>query len=333
MLRDNSPPLNPLPEPGIDPEPLHSRLVGKLVETFYFGGATLGALFPPARPAFHGVERIEDIPYRRSGHPAHHLDIYRTDDCDGAPVVFYVHGGGFRFMSRKTHWLMGLGFARRGCVVVNIDYRLAPAAPYPAALVDTCHALQWTHQHIGDFGGDPNRIVVAGESAGANLALGATLASCLKLPQAWTRRVWELEAVPRAAVLACGIYEVSRPSRYRRMKNLPDWLYHRIQEVFRDYLGPSPYRTRRSARLADPLVILETLDTPDRPLPPVFAPVGTADPLLDDTRRLEAALKGLGTEVDVRYYPNEVHAFHALLWRHNARRCWGDVYSFLDRCL
>lgn len=68
-----------------------------------------------------------------------------------------------------------------------------------------------------------------------------------------------------------------------------------------------------------------------RPLPPFFAPVGTHDPLLDDTRRLEKALARLRVPCEARYYPDEIHAFHALVWRRQARLCWRDALAFLDR--
>ncbi len=312
-------------------EPLHSRIAGRAIEAFFFGSATLGGLSPLTTPERHGIERIADIPYRRSGHRAHHLDIYRPYGAEKAPVVFYIHGGGFRFMSKDTHWIMGLGFARRGYIVVSINYRLAPRHPFPAALVDTCHAYSWVLEHIGDYGGDPQQIVVAGESAGANLATGLTLGTCIEFRESWMKRVWECQQVPKAMLAACGIFQVSDPQRYRRKQRLPDWLYHRISEVNRAYLEPSSFRHRRSSQLADPVVILENLDRPHRPLPPTFAPVGTGDPLLDDTRRLEQALSALDVPVEARYYPGEAHAFHAFLWRRNARQCWADTYEFLDR--
>ena len=69
----------------------------------------------------------------------------------------------------------------------------------------------------------------------------------------------------------------------------------------------------------------------DRPLPPFFAPVGTRDPLLDDTRRLEKALGALDVPCEARYYPGGIHAFHAMVWDPAARRCWRDALAFLDR--
>jgi acetyl esterase len=314
-------------------EPLHSWVAGRVIEAFFAGGAAAGGVLPPAQPGFHGVERFSNIPYRRSGHRAHLLDIYRPRDLKGpAPVVFYTHGGGFRFMSKESHWVMALGFARRGYIVVVINYRLAPRHPFPAALVDSCHALEWTYHNIEAYGGNPEEILFAGESAGANLAANLTLASTVWYEEAWMQRVHRLNVTPRAAIFACGILQVSDPERYLRRKDpLPAWLFHRVEEVGRDYMCDSSFLRRRTARLADPVVELESMSRLPEHFPPVFAPVGTRDPLLDDTRRLEAALFRLGGRIVARYYPDEQHVFHAFLWRSRARQCWMDTYAFLDR--
>ena len=68
-----------------------------------------------------------------------------------------------------------------------------------------------------------------------------------------------------------------------------------------------------------------------QPLPPRAGPleVSTADPILDDTRRLAAALARLGVPCRAEYYPGEPHAFHALIWRENARHCWAHTFEFL----
>jgi acetyl esterase len=62
-------------------------------------------------------------------------------------------------------------------------------------------------------------------------------------------------------------------------------------------------------------------------------PSGTADPLIDDTQRLAKALDAMGVECEARYYPGELHAFHALVFTPSARRCWAHTYAFLDRHL
>lgn len=319
--------------PGLAGELLR-RAAGPAIASMFEGLAALGTLHPDARPEAHGVERLRDIPYRDSGLNAHLLDIYRPVDVRDAPVLFYVHGGGFRILSKDTHWVMGLAFARAGFVVVNINYRLAPAHPFPAALVDASRALCWTQDHIGEFGGDPSRQVIAGESAGANLACALTCATSLRGEPGWLREIFERQIRPTATIAACGILQVSDPDRFRRRKKLPGWLYDRIEEVSRAYLGASSYAERRSERWANPLTLIESLESPEaleRPLPPFFTPVGTRDPILDDTRRLARALRRLNTPVVERYYPGEVHAFHAFVWREQARRCWEDTFAFLQQ--
>jgi acetyl esterase len=224
---------------------------------------------------------------------------------------------------------MGLAFARRGYLVFNASYRLAPEHPYPAAVEDCAAAYEWVVHNASRYGADPARLVVAGESAGANLATGMAMAACYARPEPFARRVFETGLVPRAVIAACGIFQVSDAGRFaRRKKNLPRVLADRIEEVSDAYLR-KPGGT--SLDFADPLLVLERGDRPARPLPPFFLPVGTADPLLDDSRRMHAALTAMGATSEIRFYEGEVHAFHALVVRPNARRCWGHTYEFLDR--
>ena len=107
--------------------------------------------------------------------------------------MFYVHGGAFHLLSKDTHWLMGLVFARFGYLVVNISYRLAPKHPYPAAIEDTCDAYRWLAQRVAALGGDPDRVVVAGESAGGNLITALTIAACQRRTEPWARAVFDTE--------------------------------------------------------------------------------------------------------------------------------------------
>src|SRR5262249_44986918 len=99
---------------------LRVRAGGALIEGGSAPPARRGALHPRGHPGRHGVEVLRDIPYRAGGAEAHTLDVYRPVRRDGRrPVVLYVHGGAFRILSKDTHWMMGLAFARRGYVVFN----------------------------------------------------------------------------------------------------------------------------------------------------------------------------------------------------------------------
>jgi len=286
---------------------------------------------PRAQPARHGVERIPDVPYLDTARAHHTLDVYRPIRRQGPlPVVLYVHGGGFRILSKDTHWLMAIAFARRGYLVFNINYRLAPEHPFPAAAEDACAALAWVMENAARYGGDPARLVLAGESAGANLVTSLAVATSWQRPEPWARRVWELGARPCAVLPACGILQVTDVDRLARRRPMSSFLQDRLHEVERSYL-PATHPHGAARDLADPLVWLERADPPARPLPPFFAGVGTADVLLDDTRRLKAALDRLGAPCEVKYYPGEIHAFHALVWRAQAKAFWRDTFAFLER--
>ena len=306
-----------------------------LVDNAFRGLASASRLHPLARPERHRVEVTRDIPYGSKGVPEHRLDVYRpTDRGDKLPIVLYVHGGGFRILSKDTHWIMALAFARQGYLVFTIDYRLAPRHPFPAALEDCGDALSWVVANAARHGGDLDRLIFAGESAGANLVTSLALATTYARPEPWARETFELGVVPKVVLPACGMLQVSDPGRFlRRNGKLPLFIQDRIAEVSRAYLGASLASTPSALELADPLLFLEQKKTPDRPLPRFFVPVGTKDPLLDDSRRLKTALDSLGAVSEIGYYPGEVHAFHAFVWRENARRCWRDTFSFLDRHL
>jgi acetyl esterase len=306
-----------------------------VVDNFFRGLARAGQLHPLANPRRHGVQVVaRDLAYRDGGDEAHRFDVWRPQDGAGRlPIVFYVHGGGFRFLSKDTHWIMALAFARRGYLVFNVGYRLAPRHPFPAAVEDVCAGFCHCLARAAEWGGDPTRVVVAGESAGANLATTLTLAACYRRSEPFARSVFELGIVPRAGVPMCGILQVSDTGRFARRRRLPRFIADRLEEVTEAYLCGHEQATPEALELADPLCLLERGAPPDRPLPPFFAAVGTRDPLLDDTRRLEVALGRLGVPCETRYYPGELHAFHALVFRPNARDCWRRTFGFLDRHL
>jgi acetyl esterase len=314
------------------------RYVGAaLIDGLFNSASRLGRLHPQANPERHAVEKIPDIRYFE-GHDRlkeHLLDVWRPTGpapAEGMPIVFYVHGGGFRVLSKDTHWIMALGFSRRGFLVFNVSYRLAPKHRFPCAVEDVCRAFTWVVENAARFGGDPSRIVLAGESAGANLVTSLSVALAYRREEPFARAAFDTGVVPRAVVPACGVFQVSDLHRLKRRKpRMSSFIAARLREVEDAYLGPCP--RDHSLDLADPLLVFERGDAPERPVPPFFLPVGTKDPLLPDTRRLGAALRKLGAVAEEKYYPGELHAFHALVMRANARKCWRDTFAFLARHL
>ena len=311
------------------PTALRKKAGSLMVEAFFRGLSGAGRLHPRSRPEAHGLEVLIDIPYQPGGETHHLLDVYRPQHRAGKlPVCLYVHGGGFRILSKETHWLMGLMFARRDMVVFSINYRLAPKHPFPAAHEDAFAALQWVLEHAHEYGGDASQLVLAGESAGANIVSSMAIALCAEQPEPWARAVYETGARPLAVLPACGIFEVSNPDRFADYR-MPKLVRDRLAEVSRGYLPDSIPPERRT--LADPLTWYESDAPTTRDLPPFFLPVGTGDFLYKDTERMTKALEKRGVPVEAKYYDKEIHAFHALYWRQAAKACWRDHYAFLDR--
>jgi len=299
------------------------------VDKLFYGAAALGQLHPLSRPERHGLVRTRDVFY---GHdPIHRLDVWRSATEQPKGAILYVHGGGFRILSKDTHWIMALMFARAGWVVFNIDYHLAPAHPFPSAIRDVALAYEWVCDHVKEYGVDPSRVVIAGESAGGNLVTALTLATCFERPEPWARSVFAHGVVPAAVLPACGLLQVTEPERFRsRWPHMSRAAHDQIVVIAGEYLGEENH-ARETLDFANPLLALERDEPSARPLPPFFIACGTRDPLLDDARRLHRALEKRGAHSELALYPGELHAFHAAVMTPNARRFWRDTYAFLER--
>jgi triacylglycerol lipase len=124
----------------------------------------------PKAPA--GVTIKEDLAYGPDERQK--LDVFAPEKTAGRalPVVIFVHGGGFVAGAKSrpgTPFYQNVGyfFARNRVVGVNMEYRLAPKNPWPAGGEDVAAAVRWVHKNIASYGGDPERIVLFGHSAGA----------------------------------------------------------------------------------------------------------------------------------------------------------------------
>ena len=109
---------------------------------------------------------------RYGDHERHRLDVHTSGEQAGAPVFVFVHGGGFvggdkHVPGSPAYDFLGAWAVRNGWVGVTITYRLAPEHTWPCGAQDVASAVAWIRDNIADYGGDPDRIVVAGNSAGA----------------------------------------------------------------------------------------------------------------------------------------------------------------------
>jgi acetyl esterase/lipase len=162
---------------------LDIQLKGMLEAVAASGAPDLGDLPPPAgREMYRQIFAGGDLPpadvqveNRSIDGPggALPLRIYTPRGANGAArgVVLYCHGGGFVLGDLDIYDSTCRTIcAGSDCIVVSVDYRLAPEHPFPAAVEDCHAALAWLGAHAGEIGGDPQRLAVCGDSAGANLS-------------------------------------------------------------------------------------------------------------------------------------------------------------------
>lgn len=121
------------------------------------------------------VSRVAGQTYAQVGERCLNLDLYlpqsaRAGAGAGLPVVVLVHGGGWRAGFRAEFAPMAVRLAQRGVAAVTVSYRLSGEAPYPAAIHDVRAAVRWVRGHAGQYRFDPQRIALAGGSAGGQIA-------------------------------------------------------------------------------------------------------------------------------------------------------------------
>lgn len=273
------------------------------------------------------VSMESDLAYTSSGEEVHLMDVYQPLHRHGAaPVVFYVHGGGFTVCSKESHWMFGAEFARRGYVVLMPNYRLAPEHPFPAGLQDVFRAWQFFVENAQRWQVDLSRVVVAGESAGANLSLAVALATVQKRREPYAQALFDLGVKPKAIVAACGALGLTtlKPEPHHNA-----FITHRLRNIRRFYLEAASV-AEHELELADSLLGLERVEVNASSWPPTFIPCGTEDPILKESQRLADLMTTRSLPHELRLYEKQGHAFHALLFKDAAKQCWDDTFAFLE---
>lgn len=208
------------------------------------------------------------------------------------PVLVYIHGGGFVWNSVDTHdRLMRDYAAQAGCAVIGPDYALSPEAPFPQALEECAAVLRWVARHGAEWGLDPTRIVVGGDSAGANLAMGAAL----------LLRETDPALKLSGLLLNYGVFDadLETPS-YREFADG----YFLTREKMRFYFDC--YLPRAADRL-NPLA--SPLRADPRGLPPVVLAIAELDVLASENHAMAAKLRAAGVSVESRVFPGTAHGF------------------------
>jgi acetyl esterase len=209
-------------------------------------------------------------------------------------AVLFVHGGGFAFCSPETHERCARLLARECQLPVLMpDYRLAPEHPYPAGLRDVIACLRAIAASPGLFGVARGPLLVAGDSAGANLALAAMLHE---------QRLGR--ALPQGGLLFYGVYGADHETpSHRRFADGPGLTTAKMRRYWDWYL---PDEARRKEPLAAPL---HAMDAELHSLPPLYLLAAGIDPLLSDTMALSRRLEALGRRDRVTIVPGMVHGF------------------------
>lgn len=225
------------------------------------------------------------------------LDVYFPPNVQGSAqrltTVVWVHGGGFVSGRREdvAHYLHIL--AARGYVVVNVDYSIAPGATWPTPTRQLNAALAYLQQHAGALNIDAARIVLAGDSAGAQIA--AETANAITSP-AHARRVGVMPSLQPSQVagvlLFCGPYDtelVRWDSPFAGFMRTVLWAYMGRK----DFLDDPRLDAFSVARHVTPA------------FPPAFISAGNADPLEPHSRALADALRAQGVRVDALFFPKD----------------------------
>jgi acetyl esterase len=250
--------------------------------------------------------------------------VYRpraaTDDA--LPLVVNLHGGGFVLGNLTTaDWLCAQVAVRAATTVVSVDYRLAPEYPAPTPFLDAWTATRWLVEHAGLVGGDPNRVTVLGESAGANLAALIALANRdeHRRDPTWPALAGQILAYPAVDLTLSSASIDEDPDAPMLRRRTLDW-YGRL------YL---PQGLATSIPADDPRVS-PIFAADHTELPPALVLAAGQDPLRDDAIRYAAVLETAGVPVTTRVYPEAIHGFLSIpLFEPTASQALDDIVGAL----
>ena len=263
-------------------------------------------------PLPEGVVQRRDIRYGSHG-KWNLLDAYYPENAEGKlPTIVSIHGGGYVYGTKEIYRRYGMAMAARGFAFVNFNYRLAPRWKFPTPLHDTNRVLEWICANAEQFHLDPERIILVGDSAGAQLA--SQYAGIHTNPG--YAALFDLEPAPvriRALGLNCGLYD---PSAFRPGTSL--------EGLAREYLGKLAFTDEPRLRV---------LDAIGPGYPPAFVATSHHDFLRSNARPMYDHLCARGVPARMECYgapdtPEVAHVFHVNIVHPEAKRCNDDQAAF-----
>lgn len=239
------------------------------------------------------VETIGSVHYDPSD-PDAMFDVFRQSGVsEPRPAIVWIYGGGFVSGNRHivAEYLKIL--AAQGFVTVTVDYTIAPDARYQTPIRQTNKALGYIVANAGRFGIDPDRILIGGDSAGAQIAAQV---SAMATNPAYAKAVGITPSVAsdriKGAILFCGAHDVT-------MLNLDRKLGPFLRAVVWAYGG------KRGAMNDPQFRLMAVPDHVTRNFPPAFIMAGNADPLLGQSTRLADRLKKVGATTDTLFFAED----------------------------
>lgn len=246
------------------------------------------------------------------------LDVYYPYKASELlPVIFNIHGGGYFYGDKELYRFLCMSLAERGVCVVNTDYRLSPEYRFPDALFDINDALIWVSENISRFYGDAGKVMLIGDSAGAQLASHfGTLYSNPDFAALYNMKVADVKIV--ALSLACGFYDLAKRVSAEGLEN-----------IMLDYFGPN-------FDVQDERV--QVLKYINENYPPTFVFSGVGDFLVDQPKPFFEFLNNKGVSCTYKIYEglngqDLGHVFHCNMQFKEAHICNDDQIKFFCEIL
>jgi len=263
-----------------------------------------------------GVTECRDISYGCHGKD-NLLDVYYPTGTEKKlPTIVSIHGGGYVYGNKEIYRRYGMDMARRGFAFVNFNYRLAPKWRFPTPLWDTNHVMEWVCVNADRYHLDPTRIILVGDSAGAQLA-SQYAAIATNSAYAALFRMNVPGIIIRALGLNCGMYDmVQRAASPRKGLAL-------------DYIG-------KETPDSDPR--FNVLGAITRNYPPAYITTACHDFLRDCAEPMHDFLVSQGVQTAWKCYGTEEdksvgHVFHVNIPTPEAIRCNDDAAAFFRSVL
>ena len=251
---------------------------------------TLNALFIPEHK--EPIHKMEDRTI--SGPEGYQIPIriYTPDAKGQLPVLVFFHGGGWVLGNIESHDSVCRELANKAnCIVISVDYRLAPEHKFPAAPEDCYAATKWAVLNAAAFGGDPSRVAVGGDSAGGNLAAAVAQMAADRGAPSLTYQMLIYPVTNYA--LDTSSYKENADG-YLLTRDMMQWFW--TQYLANDEDGKNAYASPMQARTV-------------RRVAPAFIMTAEFDPLRDEGEAYGERLKKEGVPVACKRYDGAIHGF------------------------